>query len=177
MSSASLFPNQQKSKFVTITADRFRNMGVRLVKKKLPPPPFTLAQLRDHIYRLLGERYDGAIRCKYCGRICDLSEVELDHAVPIARGGSLALSNIEAPCAQCNSAKGESTSEEFAEFMKLRERIPFAFDDLYNRLAKYGKLVAAKRKSDMLLRNQGQFPAKKPKPGKPPIISAIDEVF
>lgn len=174
VSTPSLFPSDAKRRFTTTTADRFRHMSERYAKKKLPPPPFTLAQLRQHISDAI---VDGAFRCRYCNRVCDISEVALDHATPIIRGGSLGLDNIEIPCAGCNSAKGELTAAEFAALMDFLERvIPFARTDVLDRLAKYGKLVSAKRKADMLLRNQGQFP-KASKKVKPPLVRQIEEAF
>lgn len=177
MSTPSLFPSDARKRFMSTTADRYRNLTVRHEKKKLPPPPFTLAQLREHIYRAMGERYDGGLRCRYCGRICDLSEVALDHATPITRGGSLGLGNIELPCANCNGQKQEMTPEEFSEFLKFLERaIPLARVGILKRLQEHSKLLAGKRKAEMLLRNEGQFP-KKAKKEKPPLVAAIDDVF
>lgn len=177
MSTPSLFPSDAKKRFTTTTADRYRHMTERHERKGLPPPPFTLAQLREHILDAMNDRYDGAITCRYCRRVCDISEVELDHAIPLSRGGSLGLPNIELPCAACNAAKGEATSEEWTLFMEFLEKvIPFARPGILDRLAKYGKLVSAKRKADMLLRNQGQFPKKATKV-KPPMVRAIEEAF
>lgn len=178
MTTASLFPSQQKSRFMTLTASRYAHLCERLERKDLPPPPFSLAQLRNHVYDAMGERYDGAIKCKYCGKVCDISEVEFDHGVPIERAGSLELDNIEFPCARDNAAKGLMTSHEFAELMLFLERVlPMARTDILHRLATYGKLVSGKRKAEMLLRNGGKFPPKKAKAAKPPMIAAIDEHF
>jgi 5-methylcytosine-specific restriction endonuclease McrA len=176
VSTAPLFPAEAKRRFTAITGDRYRNMSVRLEKKGLCIP-FTLAKMRDHILDAMGDRYDGALKCRYCGKVCDISEVALDHAVPLARGGSPDLSNIELPCAKCNAAKGECTAGEFQELVAFLENcIPLARTDIIDRLAKYGKLVSAKRKSDMLLRNNGQFP-KKARALKPPITKMLDEGF
>jgi hypothetical protein len=176
MSTASLFPNHQKSRFLEITGQRYRAMQARLQRKNLPPAPFSLDQLRNHILDRMGWRYDGGLKCRYCGRVCDISEVELDHVVPIIRGGGLGLDNIEAPCAYCNAAKGQATAAEWDLFMAFLEKeIPFARTDILDRLAKYGKLVAAKRMAEALARSKGE-PTKK-KPGKPPLVAAIDEVF
>jgi 5-methylcytosine-specific restriction endonuclease McrA len=177
MSTASLFPNHQKSRFLEITGQRYRAMQVRLQRKNLPPPPFTLAQLRTYLLDVMGDRYDGAMKCRYCGRVCDISEVELDHEIPLSRGGGLGLDNIGTPCARCNAAKGQSTSEEWTLFMQFLEKnLPFARADILDRLSKYGKLVSAKRQAEMLARSKGE-PTKKRKPGKPPLVAAIEEVF
>jgi hypothetical protein len=178
MSTPPLFQSDARKKFMTTTADRYRHLSERLSKKKLPPPPFSLAQLRNHILEAMGESYTGGLRCPYCGRVCDISEVEFDHRVPLNRGGGLGLDNISAPCAGCNSAKGQSTDAEWVRFMGFLEReLPLARVDILHRLTMYGKLVSGKRKAEMLARNGGQMPAKKPKPGKPPLIAVIEEQF
>jgi hypothetical protein len=176
VSTPSLFPSDAKRRFTSTTADRYRHMTERVEDKGLRVP-FSLAQLRDHVLTAMGDNYGGALKCRYCTKICDLSEVALDHAIPLARGGDPGLENIELPCARCNAAKGEATSEEWTAFMQfLFEKLPFARTDILHRLATYGKLVSGKRKAEMLLRNQGQFPAKKTKV-KPPMVRAIEEAF
>lgn len=177
MSTGNLFPSQQRARFMSITLSRYNHLCERHTQKQLPAPVFSVAQLRSHLLDALGDSYDGAIQCKYCGRMCDISEVNLDHADPIERGGSLDLDNIEFPCAQCNGAKGETTSLEFERFMALRKEMPLGFLSLYNRLAMFSKLMAGKRRAEILLRNDGKMPAKRGKPGKPPLIEAIDEHF
>jgi HNH endonuclease len=158
------FPSIAKSRFLTITLSRFRHLKERHQEKHLPPPPFNVAQLRCHLLDVMGERYDGAFKCPFCGRVCDISEVEFDHMVPLSRGGGLGLDNIGAPCAKCNSAKGEATAQEWTLFMEFLERvIPLARPDILHRLATYGKLVSGKRKAEILAKIGGQMLAKKPR--------------
>lgn len=45
-------------------------------------------------------------RCTYCDEQFDASELELDHVVPLRRGGPYRLSNITAACSPCNMSKG-----------------------------------------------------------------------
>lgn len=173
----SLFPDRDKRRFTEITGQRYDAMRVRLAKKGLPLPQFTKEQLRHLLYLRLGEDYGGAIRCKYCGKMCGVEEVHFDHAVPLIRGGSLDLSNIEFPCAQCNSAKGEMTPQEYLSLLTfLEQQIPLARTDIMHRLSTYGKLVSGKRKADMMARNNGQLPPKKKKQ-KPPLVAAIEDKF
>jgi hypothetical protein len=97
--------------------------------------------------------------------------------VPLIRGGSLGLANIELPCSTCNAAKGEATGDEWALFMNfLFEKIPFARMDILHRLSTYGKLVSGKRRAEMLLRNEGQF-SQKVKKLKPPMVQVIEDNF
>jgi hypothetical protein len=72
--------------------------------------PFTLEDLRAHLLAFLGGREDGTARCKYCGVQLTASSVAADHAIPVNRGGSLALENIEFPCMPCNHTQGPAAS-------------------------------------------------------------------
>jgi 5-methylcytosine-specific restriction endonuclease McrA len=48
-------------------------------------------------------------RCLACGR--DDVKLTADHIVPLARGGSDDISNIQPLCARCNSKKGTKTMD------------------------------------------------------------------
>jgi 5-methylcytosine-specific restriction endonuclease McrA len=172
-----LFPKEAKSRFLTITGDRYRNMVARLAKKHMAVP-FNGRDLREHVLDHMGDRYDGALKCPYCRRVCDISEVEFDHATPLSRGGSPGLDNIEYPCAACNAQKGEMLPWEFVKLLDFLEHaLPLARTSILKRLQEHSKLLATKRRSEMLIRNHGVPPAKRPAPGKPPMISAIEEAF
>lgn len=47
--------------------------------------------------------------CIYCGRFA----TEIDHLVPITRGGTGELSNLATACRRCNARKNDMTYEEF----------------------------------------------------------------
>jgi 5-methylcytosine-specific restriction endonuclease McrA len=48
--------------------------------------------------------------CAYCGGVDDLC---IDHIIPLARGGSNDLDNLQILCRVCNSSKNKKTMEEF----------------------------------------------------------------
>ncbi len=48
--------------------------------------------------------------CRACGAT---EQIEIDHIVPISRGGSCKLENLQPLCKQCNVSKGQKTMEEF----------------------------------------------------------------
>jgi len=54
-----------------------------------------------------------AILCPYCGAPIDILNMELDHKIPIRRGGTMAFDNRECICGRCNKVKGELTTDEF----------------------------------------------------------------
>jgi 5-methylcytosine-specific restriction endonuclease McrA len=48
-------------------------------------------------------------RCQYCGKIFPQRELNLDHVVPLARGGRSSWENVVTACVPCNSRKGART--------------------------------------------------------------------
>ena len=50
-------------------------------------------------------------RCAYCG--ATNVPLEIDHIVPVSRGGTDRVSNLTLACSACNQAKGNRTAEEF----------------------------------------------------------------
>lgn len=54
--------------------------------------------------------YDG--RCAYCGRSGPL---EVEHRIPLSRGGRNSIDNILPACRTCNSRKHRLTDDEFRE--------------------------------------------------------------
>jgi len=49
--------------------------------------------------------------CRYCGRYAPGGEV--DHVIPLSRGGTDALDNLAWACAACNGSKGSKTVDEW----------------------------------------------------------------
>ncbi|MDD3841546.1 MAG: HNH endonuclease [Bacilli bacterium] len=45
-------------------------------------------------------------RCQKCGR--QTNDLEVDHIVPIAKGGKSTYDNLQTLCHRCNSAKGSN---------------------------------------------------------------------
>jgi HNH endonuclease len=173
MSTGILFPSQAKTAFTVLTKRKYEDMA----KRDVLPLPFTMAQFRDHVLEALGWHHDGAIRCRYCGAHYTLEEVAADHAIPLSRGGSSDLNNLELVCMADNSRKGSMRPEEYDKLVHFLEReIPFARMDVLLRLQMHSKLIAGKRQAEMLARNGGNFPKPK-KPEKPPLIVAIEERF
>lgn len=51
--------------------------------------------------------------CVYCGYRRTASGLEIDHIIPVVRGGSNDQSNLQVICPHCNRRKGDQTDEEF----------------------------------------------------------------
>lgn len=62
----------------------------------------------------LHENYRG---CPYCG---SLGSVTIDHVVPLSRGGTNWITNIQLCCQTCNTSKGNKTHDEYMQY-KSRE--------------------------------------------------------
>lgn len=55
---------------------------------------------REQINRLI--KRDEAV-CRTCGSTKDLT---VDHVIPLARGGSISIDNLQILCRKCNQKKG-----------------------------------------------------------------------
>ena len=55
---------------------------------------------------------DGRV-CYYCRELVAPDDIEVDHMLPVSRGGSDALDNLVVACRSCNQEKGTLTAEEF----------------------------------------------------------------
>lgn len=75
--------------------------------------PYSATLYADNVAKLRAQRG----RCCYCGRFLS-NGWELDHAIPLTRGGSNASANLAISCRQCNRAKGNLTPEEFMAWAK-----------------------------------------------------------
>jgi 5-methylcytosine-specific restriction endonuclease McrA len=57
--------------------------------------------------------------CAYCG---SKVLIEIDHRVPLTRGGSNLIENIIPACRRCNRRKGTMTEEEFRSSLQRERR-------------------------------------------------------
>ncbi len=63
------------------------------------------------------------LSCVYCGyRATMLTSYNLavDHKVPLSRGGSDAVWNLQTTCVTCNREKGDKTDAEYRTWLALR---------------------------------------------------------
>jgi len=51
-------------------------------------------------------------RCQYCGHRFATRDLNLDHVVPLSRGGKSTWENVVCCCIPCNSRKGGRTPDE-----------------------------------------------------------------
>lgn len=53
-------------------------------------------------------------RCSYCGNPGTDFELEIDHIIPVAKGGSHHISNLTTACMVCNREKSDKAAPSFA---------------------------------------------------------------
>jgi HNH endonuclease len=68
-----------------------------------PKVAMTRGQIADDVKQLVWTRDGG--RCRNCG---SLVELQFDHVIPVAMGGSSELENLQILCGPCNRRKGAS---------------------------------------------------------------------
>lgn len=51
--------------------------------------------------------------CAYCGEIITISQMQVDHIVPISRGGADEMGNMFPACRSCNHYKSTLSVENF----------------------------------------------------------------
>lgn len=93
------------------------------------------------------EKYGG--RCAYCGAPITYQEMQVDHIVPVANGGTNELTNLNPSCPTCNAFKADKSIKSFRRRLKsltrrMREEMPFA--GRLNIAFRFGLLVEDKTK-------------------------------
>ena len=69
-------------------------------------PPRRIKFTRKNIYRRDNNT------CQYCGRKLPTEELNLDHVIPLSRGGKNTWDNVVCSCIECNMRKGNRTLAE-----------------------------------------------------------------
>jgi 5-methylcytosine-specific restriction endonuclease McrA len=74
-------------------------------------PPHEVRFTRKNIY------FRDRSRCQYCGRRAATKDLNLDHVIPLSRGGRSTWENVVCCCIECNARKGNRLPAEVG--MKL----------------------------------------------------------
>jgi CRISPR-associated endonuclease Csn1 len=69
--------------------------------------------------------------CLYCGTLIGWDNIDIDHIVPRATGGSSRVSNLAAVCRRCNAEKGE---QPFGQWAKTTSRPEVSLDAAIKRV-------------------------------------------
>ena len=83
-----------------------RSMYYRLSRLQMKPDSFRngRAAALPVLLRFRVLRRDG-FKCRYCGQSPPRVALEVDHVIPVARGGRDEMRNLVAACFQCNHGK------------------------------------------------------------------------
>lgn len=74
------------------------------------PPSFTVsipATVKRNKLRRFAVAGDSAV-CSFCGDVCEAGRVDVDHVIPLAKGGADALSNVRVLCRACHVQKTDA---------------------------------------------------------------------
>jgi len=61
--------------------------------------------------------------CQYCGKKAPDVILEIDHIVPVSKGGDNSIENLVSACKDCNSGKSNKRLSELSEVEKSRKQI------------------------------------------------------
>ena len=67
--------------------------------------------VRNHLINKDGNK------CKICKKtFTHMRDITIDHIVPLSKGGTYDILNLQLACFNCNNVKGDMTPEEFERF-------------------------------------------------------------
>lgn len=66
--------------------------------------------------------------CSYCAIELSSDQIQLDHVIPLSKGGSHTMDNFAISCKSCNCSKGNKTLEEFIIYKELHLKLIEASD-------------------------------------------------
>lgn len=81
-----------------------RRVLIRLTRKSKAGGSYTTKQ-----WKQLCAQYD--YRCLACGKQFTFEELTVDHVVPISKGGTSNIENLQPLCLSCNQSKGANTTD------------------------------------------------------------------
>jgi len=98
--------NIQDGNFINTISYRLKAPQVIILMLYDKLPPRRVKFTRKNIYRRDNNT------CQYCGRKLRTEELNLDHVIPLSRGGKNTWENVVCSCISCNMRKGNRTLEE-----------------------------------------------------------------
>lgn len=80
-------------------------------------------------------------RCAYCGTEIALSDMQVDHLIPISRGGADEPSNMLPACRSCNHYKHSADLEVFRSMLENMPNVLMRDSVTYRNALRYGLVV------------------------------------
>jgi hypothetical protein len=69
--------------------------------------------------------------CKLCGNFVSYEDFTIDHIIPLAKGGTNDINNLQCACKVCNNIKTDILPNEFMD--KITEMIVYNMNEKYNK--------------------------------------------
>lgn len=66
--------------------------------------------------RRIYDRQNGL--CAYCGQHRNIKYMTVDHIIPLSKGGTDSLDNLQCTCKKCNGLKSDMLPHEFTNFIR-----------------------------------------------------------
>lgn len=98
-----------KNAYAAVQAEIQYRHTIPVIRAAIPKTRAALVQKHDQVFMQLGRR-DGFM-CTKCGCSKDL---EIDHIMPVTRGGTNVLENLQLLCSACNRSKSNHVESEKA---------------------------------------------------------------
>ena len=97
---------------------QWKNSLVTRSKKYGVECDITVDQLRELLYA-----YYGTL-CRYCGKRLDMNTLVLDHIIPISKGGTSNIDNLQIICRTSNGMKGSLDENHFHLLLEWLDTVP-----------------------------------------------------
>ena len=97
---------------------QWKNSLVIRSKKYGVPCNISVDELRELLYSEYGKT------CRYCNKRLDMNTLVLDHIIPISKGGSSNLENLQIICSTSNGLKGSLDEPHFQILLNWLNTIP-----------------------------------------------------
>ena len=85
------------------------------------------------------------VKCYFTGGFISTETVELDHKIPLVRGGKLHLENVGITSRWYNNIKGQMTEKEFRQLLKVVGKWEDKGEALFRRLSASNNIYRRKR--------------------------------
>lgn len=105
---------KEYTKKYNLTEEGKKNNTLRRYKRRM------LVNELDNIdYNLLKEKFAKlGNKCIICGN----KDITIDHIIPVSKGGTNDIDNLQPLCKSCNSSKGNKTMEDFLNYLERKKK-------------------------------------------------------
>jgi len=95
--------------------------------------PTSRSSVSEPLKRLILALYNH--ECHYCGVTLHGGNIQIDHAIPLSKGGCTLLENLRASCPMCHHQKANRTETEYFSWKKTKQTQSTLTQSLLSRLS------------------------------------------